>query len=372
MNRKGFTPIVLLLVAVGVLVVGGGIWFWKTHSLTQLLTYEDCIMAGGEHGGIGNAWCKFNGQIFHGPPQEELKTSSQQGSSTVDTSNWKTYSNTQSGGFSVMYPPNWYIWPSDPTHTPIVISSVPKSNWDSAFKVTPGSASFSIYSALCPNRNDSDFRNTFGGGPIRKILCISDFNLNLEYIPSKNQSTKDEKYFQATLNAVAKSFRTITPDTSNWKTYRNQQYGFSLKYPPNLVINESTSSAFADYESMDEASTSFLFYDPSLEPTCIDFENINGGSLCGNDGYQFYIHPIAEKDSWLNGQGYSLDGQPDPDSGITINGVTSLVFTTPSNIGRASLLYFPQKTFFLSIFQMGSIGFYGSSTLTSILSTTHY
>lgn len=46
MNRKGFTPILLLLIVVGVLVIGGGVWYWKDLVILLHLTNPSAKIEG--------------------------------------------------------------------------------------------------------------------------------------------------------------------------------------------------------------------------------------------------------------------------------------------------------------------------------------
>lgn len=49
-----------------------------------------------------------------------------------------------------------------------------------------------------------------------------------------------------------------TLDTPNWKIYRNEQYGFAFKYPPNFdVINDSDKLSITDYSNIEEGPGAF-------------------------------------------------------------------------------------------------------------------
>ena len=68
MNRKGITPIVIILIIVGVLVLAGGVWYWQNQKEKE------------------------------GPKPGEITTD--------ETANWKTYRN-EEHGLEFKYPEDW-------------------------------------------------------------------------------------------------------------------------------------------------------------------------------------------------------------------------------------------------------------------------
>jgi hypothetical protein len=42
----------------------------------------------------------------------------------------------------------------------------------------------------------------------------------------------------STQQAILSTFQFFTPDTAGWKTYENNTYGFTFKYPSNLALRE--------------------------------------------------------------------------------------------------------------------------------------
>jgi hypothetical protein len=53
-------------------------------------------------------------------------------------------------------------------------------------------------------------------------------------------------------------------DTSNWKTYRNEKYGFEVRYPGNFKINEDKEVGFGITLSPSADATQFLVIQPDI------------------------------------------------------------------------------------------------------------
>lgn len=54
--------------------------------------------------------------------------------------------------------------------------------------------------------------------------------------------------FDPVHNQILSTFKFIESiDTSNWKTYRNEEYGFEMKIPPDLVLQKNTGEAYTSF-----------------------------------------------------------------------------------------------------------------------------
>lgn len=76
-----------------------------------------------------------------------------------------------------------------------------------------------------------------------------------ENVEISSQNEKNEQAEKAAQETTTPPPVTETIDTSNWKTYRNEQYGFEVRYPQDWNVEE-------DYA---RAGNSFLFIDSKQE-----------------------------------------------------------------------------------------------------------
>ncbi len=186
-NREGLAPIIILLIiAAAVLAGGGGYFAYRQYAVPMPQNYEECITRGGEQGGgIGNIWCKFQGRLFQGPPQtiEDINTST--------TSEILTSCDTDKqcpSGFVCDYS---YILPK---------------GWDESRAKTEGDQ-------LCHKGCATDADCGAGNTCLEKRLFAGDIETAAKFCVNN-----------------------LKENTQDWQTYRNEQYGFEVKYPSDYVI----------------------------------------------------------------------------------------------------------------------------------------
>lgn len=177
--------------------------------------------------------------------------------SSIDTSNWKTYRN-EKYGFEVRYPGEWNVniieSPGIETAIQIMSPSAQKGQEGThslgpifdirivVNKAYQGRITGQKIKFLGKNAIDTGwYTSNVGGLPVRDIVIIDDPEITISFGGTLLESQKTE---ESLLDPILSTFKFIEPqaiiDTLNWKTYRNEKYGFTFQYPAevNLEIEE--------------------------------------------------------------------------------------------------------------------------------------
>ena len=102
-SQKGFAPLVLMLIAAGVLVAGGaGYWWYQNQNSTPEQLIGGQKDAHGCLGPAGYSWCEAKQKCLR-VWEEKCEATSTAQTSDSKTADWKTYSNSKYG-FEINYP----------------------------------------------------------------------------------------------------------------------------------------------------------------------------------------------------------------------------------------------------------------------------
>src|SRR5260221_1405311 len=184
-------------------------------------------------------------------------------SGTDETANWKTYTNTKHG-YSIKYPNDWSFREFSSTkdgagfyntasgdvigNEPITINfnqrpsndqSVPFSDYVkiAAIKEIQGFESLVLINLVTTNSGIVGYKTTWNyktlAGEAKISLPITYFDTKLptgETVQINLGDKNDEQIYNKILSTFKFTDQSQT-DTSNWKTYTNQNYKFSFNYP---------------------------------------------------------------------------------------------------------------------------------------------
>ncbi len=168
--------------------------------------------------------------------------------------------------------------------------------------------------------------------------------------------------------------REPSDELSDWKTYRNAEYGIKLRYPTNFIIDFDSRGFISGSDYYGKRDFNFLIYDPSIEPSAPGF-----GKDKEYDGYNFAIfsgkaatNHLKNKQNIINsGKDYS---PPVQSYQIEIGGQKhSLYYIPPSDLPNTVkrpwwFISFPLKNGCTMIVT----GNYNQNILNQILSTFEF
>jgi len=228
--------------------------------------------------------------------EQPTSTATKQSSSTDETANWKTYRN-EKYGFEVKYPSEFKIVRDEEFIEGSVVNSIGLNNRlvfirqsksfpqfklsvENVFAITLNNDNnpdkcFSAYEIPLTekaNINGTIFNrgswDGVGAGThifseiyrtIKNNKCVE---VSLNFISSSDWNTegalqieeKERKSGLDILNKMLSTFKFIRTETlEEWKTYRNEKYGFEFRYPSDWIIRDNGSNG--------------IILSPSISPT---------------------------------------------------------------------------------------------------------
>ncbi|MDX1608150.1 MAG: PsbP-related protein [Candidatus Spechtbacterales bacterium] len=257
------------------------------------------------------------------------------------TANWQTYRN-EEYGFEFKYPEGWEVGndkvrtieerdttlPHDgPGEPQISTEPLAQVRW---FDVSQNSASSWLDEECNEESIETGYLNEAGAEKYESAQCKSKtricefgscFSYYMAYFEDNNSQNRImlhlsvledfetgnfEKFFPV-FEQILSTFRFIdTVDTSNWQTYRNEEYGFEIKYPDKLEgLSENiqgdweVSDTFADrgdiYFGTPKSRIGGYIWGISVE------EKANLEELIAQQGSQFTDRKEVREDVVVNG-----------------------------------------------------------------------
>ena len=199
---KGFElPKIIVIITVIIAVgIGGGVYFKETQK--QKFIIEEGKEA--EKKAMG------------------LKSETKQKSvDEIDTSGWRTYRN-EEYGFEVKYPVSWDVTTTRGAESllKIVDSSTPANSFD-----IPVS---SIVVAKTPLCRVSDWAWLQPQKIYAKTSCVEGLSNISVLMRAVSEAAKGQE------EQIVLTLKPTSVDTTTWKTYRNEQYRFEVRYEPRL------------------------------------------------------------------------------------------------------------------------------------------
>ncbi len=211
-----------------------------------------------------------------------------------NTTNWRSYSNSHYS-IELKYPPEWQLKEE-------VGYAHRYEGKDGFFQISAVSGEKLSIDKVCENEVHHKLK-PYGSEPKIEKLKVDNQDACL-IIPSddqakamKNQSAlivhypqpiqisgKTYNYFilwadKNHINEIAKTLKFTRDETANWKIYRNEEYGFEIKYPQNWNVvapyfGGVSLFSIAFYPSDKMYSAYGIFFDLTLTPKEGDFQEI--------------------------------------------------------------------------------------------------
>ncbi len=325
-SKKGFVGVALLII-LGLLVVGGGAYYFGTRHSAEAPAQ---VSTGDQSGSVP----KLN-DYSNPSTNTTVNTPNTTSGNVSNTTNWKTYTNAQYG-FQFQYSSE-IIFPS-PTSNPRNVFALQSKN-------SISSPILGLYISLLKDSGENTLQNdkdtltngrtgiqiknlTIGGNPGFMASHIdkevSDVGGHITYTANSIVETfKDGNIYAfecsqngtdtSECNQTISTFKfTQVAQNTDWKTYSD--FGFSFNYPNNIVL-APTGARFAVDFFLDNPSDANMVTFSAEDPvaTCDDMDNAIGPNGVHNykgemkiiNGVSF--HKAESSEGFAGGSAHSID-----------------------------------------------------------------
>lgn len=222
----------LIIIIVLILAVLAGIYFLVFRSYCETVgpissgtKSPQEVFPGADNVNCKNYFKAFLMLFNAGPNNAERTTPSTSFGTKADVSDWKTYRN-EEYGFEVQYQPNWYELTSRGEGVILLLADQtirtadPSSSPQNIFLIT--------YKTNCM---ESDWGKVNSSELDFKRVCKQGTNLTITMQANSQENQKLEEEILSTFKFI-ETMKFSVVNTSTWLEYKNDQYGFKIKYPP--------------------------------------------------------------------------------------------------------------------------------------------
>ena len=283
-KRKISLPAILIslfILIVTVLAIGTLFYVKQNQNKVQAINnFEDCVAAGNPIMESYPEQCAANGQTF-------TRTLTEEEQKKLDpTASWETYENTELG-YSIKHPPEitfksdrFYLI-GDDNRKDTADGFGPNLSIYLRFGDSPKDAAedelgkdrilkdltINGYSSVQVVDSGLGGFDYYISSPDGKILRTISFSQDYSPTVSKESIAKMDLIAKQMLSTFKFTGQNSTTDTSDWKTYSNNELGFFIKYPPNWRFQETLvgGSIYSsdwknnEYKAGDETGSSMSF-----------------------------------------------------------------------------------------------------------------
>ncbi len=186
-----------------------------------------------------------------------------------DTSDWQTYRN-EEFGFEVKYPNGWIV-KNNFLYSPEMYNAREGGSYSLFIKVDNSFDSIDAFLGNNKECKDSVIKFTINNQQAVKYTDICKYqNPKMTIIKVGDKMVESFSYSFSneleTINQILSTFKFID-QTSDWQTYRNEEFGFEVKYPENdslskykiKQIGNTFYIAFSDYKDVKDGQLVTIF-----------------------------------------------------------------------------------------------------------------
>ena len=255
--------------------------------------------------------------------------STQQTSTVDETADWKTYIN-EEYGFEMKYPKDWNYGPNILTEAPGMVFCPPElsdTNPEVGCKVEPNISPMPDSLAPIFLFVSNKPGGTFSLDDLAMKQCekselktINDILMKVSYCGERGQEAiwyspgnayvfrllLVDNSFSVTFNQMLSTFSFVEEEIISWETYKNEEYGFEVKYPADWSIKLKDPLERCQVEGF---KCDCLVYLQFFPPSVLNYSWINLLVYSNPNKYSIEEEWLSENIPFYNSQAVSIDNK---------------------------------------------------------------